>query len=206
MADTQYTHAGNTDQLRDLQLTKQPRCNVCHFAVGAASLKNNEITLSRFYLLGKTILVCQFCEGILQDMTDEGLIAASKMIRPLPPECQKYNNEALAYVAIADEAYNKIVKEDKPAHGFVYGKGEVTILDKDGHRLVIGSTGKVSFHIEDVKPDFAIREPSSIQVIPISEDELATDKPEWCGHCEAVTDHTDIDHDFDAEREDLTHY
>ena len=95
MADTQYEHAGNADQRRDIQLDKSARCNLCHFAQGT-ELSSETVELQRVVLPGNTpALFCQLCIKLCKQVGDDKYERAAIMLRPLPAINQEANDELL---------------------------------------------------------------------------------------------------------------
>jgi hypothetical protein len=151
MADVRYTHAGNTDQLKDMQIGNLPRCNMCHYTVGQHTIKG-EIQLFKTTLpSGQVLLFCNLCTEPFSKFTDEEKEAALGLMRPLPEAAQKANNYALKLIHMAETARStaeKAMQPEKVVNGHVLGKGTVCITDKDGNTIVLGSTGAVDFKLK----------------------------------------------------------
>jgi hypothetical protein len=150
MPNTEYEHAGNIDQLRDMQLGKMPRCNLCHFEL-AQITASTEIILSKVVLPdGTAMLFCQFCIEICRQVGDTDYNKAARSIRPLPAVCEAANQKALGYIAMAEKARAKVegkAEAGKTPAKYFQGTGTVTIKDKDGNLIVLGGDA----HIVDLQ-------------------------------------------------------
>ncbi len=156
MPNTEYEHAGNIDQLRDVQLGKMPRCNLCHFEVGQA-VTSTDITLSKVVLPdGSPALFCQFCIELCRQAGDADYKNAATMIRPLPGICQQENDKALGFIAMAEKARAKVegkLNTSNTAARYFQGTGVVTIKDENGNLIVLGETGTLDLRIQEDEDD-----------------------------------------------------
>jgi hypothetical protein len=102
MADTKYEHAGNADQLRDLQLDKNARCELCHYPQGYHIHNAGVISLQVVTLPSyrgepeRQGLMCSHCVQMCVEMDDTDYVTAVALIRPLPPETVPANQVLMA--------------------------------------------------------------------------------------------------------------
>ena len=95
MANTEHTHAGNADQLRDLQNTPVARCNICHWHLHQATQSGSPVELEPVKVQGEPKLACQFCVQAvqLQGLTFDDMAAG---MRALTPADEAENQKLLA--------------------------------------------------------------------------------------------------------------
>lgn len=105
MADTTYEHAGNADQLREIQFDPSPRCESCHFVDGYV-LAGHKLNLEPVDLPdphNRRALFCDSCISIAQDTGDTDYSRAAATLRPLPEVTRVANAELLATFEWAEQ-------------------------------------------------------------------------------------------------------
>jgi hypothetical protein len=104
--NTEYEHAGNSDQLRAMQFDSSARCELCHFPQGYEH-SEGRIVLGVVQLpaAGGTRpgLLCQHCIVICNELKDTNFQVAASLIRPLPPETLPANQALLEKLVRASD-------------------------------------------------------------------------------------------------------
>ena len=98
MPNTEYEHAGNSDQIRQMQFDLAPRCQLCHYTQGYQLVNSDTVIALQIVTVPVygDCLLCQLCVALCRAAGDVDHKNASTIMRQLPPKTVDANRALLA--------------------------------------------------------------------------------------------------------------